>query len=207
MSTKHDRCWTTQIQLFDAIPIYASIQSRPNQRLGNVEDWFCFPLNRSFLSLHRNRFHSDDRPYSDQPLTSPSSSSSPSKFPFTFEELSQALLSYDAAEVFSAEALLYPSLSSNFTRRTFSSSSSSNSSWTHSRTRHLHLITLDLFALLNYSIHSIFHTVLAMSSSRTHLSLLARHISHGGALFQFVLLPRIPSLSLSLLVVVVVLNE
>jgi hypothetical protein len=75
-------------------------------------------------STARNRFNSDYITHSEQ--------SHPSlKFPFSFEELHQALLSYDAGDVFQQEQPTYPSILPNtFTCRTFSSSSSSNSSLT-----------------------------------------------------------------------------
>ncbi|CAF1672404.1 unnamed protein product [Adineta ricciae] len=78
-------------------------------------------------SIPRNRMNSDFTTYSDQ-------SHSPSQFPFTFEELNQALYSYDTSDVFHGQDQLqiYPSIFSTipdtFTRCTCSSSSSSNSS-------------------------------------------------------------------------------
>lgn len=78
---------------------------------------------------YRNRFHSDYITHSDQ---SPSSS----KFPFSFEEFNRALLSYETGEVFEQEQQqqtypsLLPTLTNTLTCRTFSSSSSSNSSLT-----------------------------------------------------------------------------
>ncbi len=76
-----------------------------------------------FLSIYRNRINSDYTIYSDQSRNS-------SKFPFSFEELNRALLSYDTGDVFQQQT--YPSILSTIpdtlTRRTLSSSSSSNSS-------------------------------------------------------------------------------
>ncbi|CAF1225366.1 unnamed protein product [Adineta steineri] len=77
-------------------------------------------------STARNRMNSDYTTYSDQSHNS-------SKFPFSFEELNQALLSYDTGDVFQQQnQQIYPSILSpiadTFTRRTFSLSSSSNSS-------------------------------------------------------------------------------
>ena len=82
-------------------------------------------------SLYRNRFHSDYVTHSEQS----------SKFPFTFEELNRALLSYDTGDVFPREQTqeqqqqqtspsIFPPLTNSLTCRTFSSSSSSNSSLT-----------------------------------------------------------------------------
>ncbi|CAF0786279.1 unnamed protein product [Adineta steineri] len=77
-------------------------------------------------STARNRMNSDYTTYSDQSHNS-------SKFPFSFEALNQALLSYDTGDVFQQQnQQIYPSILSpiadTFTRRTFSLSSSSNSS-------------------------------------------------------------------------------
>ncbi|CAF3374985.1 unnamed protein product [Rotaria socialis] len=82
-------------------------------------------------STSRNRFNSD---YTKSTIQSTSSS----KFPFSFEELNRALVSYDnTSDVFQHEhqqQQTYPSalpiITNTFTRRAFSSSSSSNSSLT-----------------------------------------------------------------------------
>jgi hypothetical protein len=83
-----------------------------------------------FLLWHRNRINSDYITHSEQS----------SKFPFTFEELNRALLSYDTSDVFQQEQpqgqpqtypSILPPLSNTFTCRTVSlSSSSTNSSLT-----------------------------------------------------------------------------
>lgn len=86
--------------------------------------------------MFRNRFSSDYVTHSEQS----------SKFPWTLEELNRALLSFDTGDVFQQEQPMieiqsqqqqqqtYPSMSTSLTNsltcRTFSSSSSSNSSLT-----------------------------------------------------------------------------
>lgn len=85
------------------------------------------------LCVCRNRFNSDYVTHSEQS----------SKLPWTLEELNRALLSYETGDVFQQEQIpilqqteqqTYPSLISSLanslTCRTFSSSSSSNSSLT-----------------------------------------------------------------------------
>ncbi|CAF2401897.1 unnamed protein product [Rotaria sp. Silwood2] len=84
-------------------------------------------------SITRNRINSDYTKSSVQLYNS-------SKFPFSFEELNRALPSYDTRDVFQhdpqqqSQQQTYPSvfpiLANTLTRRTFSSSSSSNSSFT-----------------------------------------------------------------------------
>jgi hypothetical protein len=90
-------------------------------------------MNDFFLLLcHRNRINSDYITHSEQSQNS-------SKFPFTFEELNRALLSYDTGDVFQQEQAqpqqqtypsILPPITNTLTCRTFSLSSSSNSSLT-----------------------------------------------------------------------------
>ncbi|CAF1097956.1 unnamed protein product [Rotaria sordida] len=81
-------------------------------------------------STTRNRINSDYTKSSVQSYNS-------SKFPFSFEELYHALPSYDTSDVFQHDQQqqqtcpsVFPIITNTFTRRTFSSSSSSNSSLT-----------------------------------------------------------------------------
>jgi hypothetical protein len=80
-------------------------------------------------SSTRNRINSDYTTHSEQS----------SKFPFTFEELNRALLSYDTGDIFQQEQpqvqpqtypSILPPITNTLTCRTFSLSSSSNSSLT-----------------------------------------------------------------------------
>lgn len=131
------------IQPYDDIPIYERIllfyQNLPQ---GNEEIFIS--KYHSFFTCYRNRINSD---YTT--LSSSSSNSNSSKFPFSLEELNHALLSYGTGDIFQQQYPqtqiqqqqqqqhahqqdFYPSIIStmtnSLTHRTFSSSSSSNSS-------------------------------------------------------------------------------
>jgi len=93
-----------------------------------------------FLHFYRNRINSDYTTLSSSSHINNNSNSS--KVPFSFEELNHALLSYDTGDIFQQQYQqpqqqpqqqeFYPSILStmtnSLTHRTFSSSSSSNSS-------------------------------------------------------------------------------
>jgi hypothetical protein len=126
--TKHEQVQIPMIQQCDDIPIFELINQYQNQQLGikisNEEE-------KVISSYFRNRINSD---YTTLSSSQTINNFNSSKFPFSFEELNRALIAYDTNDIFQPqqqqEEFSPSTMTNSLTYRTFSSSSSSNSSLT-----------------------------------------------------------------------------